>query len=92
MVVSLFDNDNRQCVEHAGFLFGQAGIFVLLWWFFNNHSLPEVGPLLSFVLEIGVRTLPIFAAIFAVVGVVQMGWYARRCWNARSPSRMGGES
>ena len=91
-VISLFDNDNRQYVKHAKFSFVQTGSFILLWWFFNNFPLSDVGPLLSFVLDISVRLLPILAAICAVVGVVQMGWYARRCWNAKSPSRMGGES
>ena len=92
MIVSLFDNDNRQCVERAGFFFGQAGVLILSWRFFTDFPLSDVGSLLSFMLDIAVRIFPVFAIIFAVVGVVQMGWYARRCWNTRSPSRMGGES
>ena len=92
MAVSLFDNDNRQCIEHAKFSFGQAGVLILSWRFFNNFPLSDVGPLLSFVVDISVRIMPILAAIFAVVGAIQMGWYARLCWNTKSPSRMGGES
>ena len=93
MAVSLFDNDNRQHAEHAVFLLGKGVLWLFLWRFFSNNPIPEGGPLLSFMVDISVRIIfPILAAFFAVVGVIQLGWYAHLCWNAKSPSCTGGES